>query len=105
MHVIPVTHNYDPEGVFLGNVCDLEPGEAECVLNRIRRSGRRQIKPTYLRRRFEAEAWLIAERRRLLGGTPGKGRSISSLGILRMARIHRGLAPSSCRFARCRRMS
>lgn len=72
MHVIPdvVTHNYDPGGVFLGNVCDLEPGEAECVLDRIRQSGRRQIKPNYLRRRFETEAWLIAERHRLLGGTP-----------------------------------
>ncbi len=71
MNVIPdvVTHNYDPGGVFLANVCDLERGEAECILDRIRQSGRRQIKPTYLRRRFETEAWLIAERRRLLGNT------------------------------------
>jgi len=72
MPVMPdmVTHNYDPGGLFLGNVCDLEPAEAERVLDRIRSSGRRQIKPTYMRRRLETEAWLIAERRRLLGDTP-----------------------------------
>ncbi|MGO1080083.1 hypothetical protein [Inquilinus sp. CA228] len=71
MSVMPdvVTHNYDPGGLFLGNVCDLPPVEAEQVLDRIRTSGRRQIKPIYLRKRLETEAWLMAERRRLLGTT------------------------------------
>jgi hypothetical protein len=64
-----VTHNYDPEGAFLGNICDLDPSDAEQVLQRIRSSGRRQIKQNYLRRRLETEDWLIQERRRLLGDT------------------------------------
>ncbi len=64
-----VTHNYDPRGVLLGSLCDLHPVEADRVLDRIRISGRRQIKQNYLRRRLETEAWLITERRRLLGST------------------------------------
>jgi hypothetical protein len=64
-----ITHNYDPAGVLFGNLCDLPLHEAEAVLQRIRRSGKRSIKENYLRRRLETEAWLIAERERLLGRT------------------------------------
>jgi hypothetical protein len=72
MNTIPdiVTHNYDPEGVFLGNLCEQAPPDAEKVLDRIRKSGRRTIKENYLSRRLATEAWLISERRRLLGRTP-----------------------------------
>jgi hypothetical protein len=65
-----LTHNYDPEGVFLSNLCDLSSAEAENVLHRIHQSGKRAVKANYLRRRFETEAWLIGERQRLLGQTP-----------------------------------
>src|SRR5215468_816913 len=64
-----VTHNYDPGGVFLGNLCDLPPAEAESVLQAIRESGKRLVKPNYLTRRLNAEAWLMGERQRLLGPT------------------------------------
>lgn len=65
-----LTHNYNPEGPFLANLCDLPDDQAEAVLNRIRGSGKRSIKANYLRRRRETETWLIRERQRLLGGTP-----------------------------------
>lgn len=71
MDTIPqiVTHNFDPEGVFLSNLCDLPPAEAEQVLQRIRASGRRTVNPKYLERRLATEAWLIGERKRRLGCT------------------------------------
>ncbi|RWO08717.1 MAG: hypothetical protein EOS08_31800 [Mesorhizobium sp.] len=71
MNTIPevVTHNYDPGGVFLANLCDLPLGEAEQVLQRIRDAGKRTIKANYLGRRLKTEAWLINERQRLLGQT------------------------------------
>ncbi len=64
-----VTHNYDPRGIFLANLCDLPSAEAEKILQGIRDTGRRTIKPDYLGRRLETEAWLIAEKQRLLGKT------------------------------------
>ena len=65
-----LTHNYDPEGVFLSNLCDLPSIEAESVLQRIHQSGKRIVKASYFHRRLETEAWLIRERQRLLGQTP-----------------------------------
>ncbi|RWM08975.1 MAG: hypothetical protein E5X80_06380 [Mesorhizobium sp.] len=61
MNTIPkvVTHNYDPEGIFLANLCDLPTADAEKVLQRIRDSGKRTVKANYLQRRFDTEAWLI----------------------------------------------
>ncbi len=71
MNALPdvITHNYHPEGVFLANLCDLPPDEAEGILQSYRDLGRRTIKADYLRRRLDTEAWLIAERQRLLGHT------------------------------------
>lgn len=71
MNTIPkvVTHNYDPEGAFLANLCDLPLADAEKVLQRIRDSGKRTVKANYLQRRFDTEAWLICERQRRLGRT------------------------------------
>jgi hypothetical protein len=39
MRTIPeiVTHNYDPGGVFLANLCDLLPADAEQVLRLCRK--------------------------------------------------------------------
>ena len=67
-----VTHNYDPDGVFLGNLCDLPRAQAEAVLQRIRESGRRIIRPDYLEKRHRTEEWLIGARRMLLGETSRK---------------------------------
>jgi hypothetical protein len=71
MNTIPkvVTHNYDPEGAFLANLCDLPLADAETVLQRIRDSGNRNIKSNYLQRRLDTEAWLISEKQRRLGRT------------------------------------
>jgi hypothetical protein len=51
-----MTHNYDPNGAFLRNLCDLSEIEAERVLDRLRAAGRR-IKADYFRRRLETEQW------------------------------------------------
>ncbi|MDB5553741.1 MAG: hypothetical protein JWL86_3725 [Rhizobium sp.] len=64
-----ITHNYHPEAVFLANLCDLSPDEAEKILQHRRDSGWRATKENYFRRRLETETWLIAERQRLLGHT------------------------------------
>jgi hypothetical protein len=85
-----VTHNYDPEGIFLANLCDLPQAEAEQTVQRIRDTGKRIIKANYLGKRLETEAWLISERQRLRGERAAKGRSISSSAISPTARIHRG---------------
>jgi hypothetical protein len=65
-----ITHNFDPAHGAGRNICDLAPAEAERVLDEIRASGRRTIKPDYLARRLVVEDWLIAERRHKLGKTP-----------------------------------
>lgn len=65
-----VTHNYDPDGVFLGNICSLPLLEAEAVLQRIRQSGRRRIRSNYLAKRHRTEDWLTRRRQTLLGKTP-----------------------------------
>lgn len=62
-----LTHNYDPERGPFRNVCTLSEDEAEHILNEIRASGRRNLKPDYLPRRLATEAWLRAERTRKLG--------------------------------------
>jgi hypothetical protein len=69
MNVLPdvVTHNYHPDGLFLANICDHPTDEAQKILQHHRDSGRGTLKANYLRRRLETEAWLIAERQRLLG--------------------------------------
>ena len=63
-----MTHNYDPNGAFLRNLCDLSEIEAERILDRLRAAGRR-IKTDYFRRRLETEQWLIGERKKKLGST------------------------------------
>ena len=72
MAVIPdvITHNYDPARGCLRNLCDLPPKDAERVLDDIRASGKRSIKPSYLQRRLRTEAWLIEQRTGKLGYTP-----------------------------------
>jgi hypothetical protein len=64
-----VTHTYDPARGPFRNLCDLRDDAAEAVLDAIRRSGTRTIKPDYLPRRRATEAWLAAESQRLLGAT------------------------------------
>ncbi len=64
-----ITHNYDPSRPFLKNLCELPPEDAEAVLQDIRASGRRDIKPNYLSRRLATESWLIREKDRCLGPT------------------------------------
>lgn len=63
-----ITHNYDPNGAFLHNLCDLPDAEAEEILDRFRATGSR-LKPDYLQRRHAAEDWLIRERIAKLGST------------------------------------
>jgi len=63
------THNYDPDGAFLSNICNLPLLQAEAVLQRIRRSGLRKIRSNYLEKRHRTEEWLISGRRKLLGRT------------------------------------
>jgi hypothetical protein len=65
-----VTHNYHPDGQFLGNVCDRPLAEAEKILSHRRQAGGRSLKANYLKRRLQTEAWLIEERKHLLGSTP-----------------------------------
>lgn len=65
-----VTHNYDPARGRLRNICDLPQGEAEKVLEDIRASGVRSIKPNYLMRRLQVKDWLMAERAARLGPSP-----------------------------------
>lgn len=65
-----ITHNFDSTRGAGRNICDLALADAERVLDEIRASGRRSIKPDYLARRLTVEDWLIAERRRKLGKTP-----------------------------------
>jgi hypothetical protein len=62
-----VTHNYDPARGACRNLCALAQADAETVLDDIRASGKRTIKPNYLRRRLATEDWLISEARRKLG--------------------------------------
>jgi hypothetical protein len=64
-----ITHNYDPRRGPCRNICDPSEVQAERVLDEIRASGLRAIKPSYLERRRLTEEWLIRERRRLLGPT------------------------------------
>jgi hypothetical protein len=64
-----ITHNYDPNGAFLKNLCDLPEGEAEQILDRRGATRGRTIKSNYLRRRLVTEEWLIGERSRKLGST------------------------------------
>lgn len=71
MEMIPdvVTHNYDPARGPFRNICELPEIEAERILQEIRKSGLRSIKPDYLQRRRITEDWLIQERRQKLGAT------------------------------------
>ncbi len=62
-----ITHNYDPDRGPCRNICELAEVEAARVLDEIRASGLRSIKPEYLPRRRQTEDWLIQERRRKLG--------------------------------------
>lgn len=64
-----VTHNFDPDGAFLANLCDLPINQAEKILECRAKAGGRAVKANYLRRRLETEGWLIGERQRLLGQT------------------------------------
>ncbi|MGH9855617.1 MAG: hypothetical protein ACREBD_37765 [Blastocatellia bacterium] len=62
-----LTHNYDPKRGPFRNICTLSEDEAEHVLNEIRATGKRNLKPDYLPRRLATETWLRAERTRKLG--------------------------------------
>jgi len=62
-----ITHNYDPDRGAFRNLCSLPEAEAEKILREIGASGKRRIKPSYLKRRFATERWLLAERIRKLG--------------------------------------
>lgn len=64
-----ITHNYDPSRGIGKNICNLPVDQAELVLEDIRASGTRKIKPNYLERRIVVESWLIAERHKKLGET------------------------------------
>jgi hypothetical protein len=64
-----ITHNYDPARGVGRNICHLPESDAERILDEIRRSGSRNIKPDYLKRRMATEDWLISERQRKLGKT------------------------------------
>jgi len=64
-----ITHNYDPARGPCRNICALPDVEAERILDDIRASGLRNLKPDYLQRRRSTEDWLIRERRRKLGPT------------------------------------
>ncbi len=64
-----ITHNYDPSGTFLQNLCDLPEIQAERILDRLRAAGTRNLKADYLQRRLVTEDWLIRERRKKLGPT------------------------------------
>lgn len=63
------THNYDPDRGPCRNICDLSDAEASKILDEIRESGLRSIKPDYLQRRRLTEEWLGRERQRKLGPT------------------------------------
>jgi hypothetical protein len=65
-----VTHTYDPRRGPLRNLCDLPVPLAVALLAEIAAEGRRRLKPDYLARRQATEAWLLAERTRLLGPPP-----------------------------------
>lgn len=69
IRVIPqiITHNYDPDHGAFGNICDLPDSEAEHILGALRVSGKRRLKPDYLKRRRATEQWLRSERTRKLG--------------------------------------
>jgi hypothetical protein len=64
-----ITHNYDPDRGPCRNICDLSDAEATKILDEIRVSGLRSIKPDYLQRRRLTEEWLGRERHRKLGPT------------------------------------
>jgi len=65
-----VTHTYDPRRGPLRNLCDLPVPLAAALLAEIAAEGRRRLKPDCLARRQATEAWLLAERQRLLGPPP-----------------------------------
>lgn len=69
MSLLPnvITHNYDPARGPFRNICTLAADEAERILDEIRKTGRRRLKPNYLQRRFATEGWLYEERTRKLG--------------------------------------
>lgn len=60
-------HNYDPIRGPFRNICTLACDEAERILDEIRKTGKRRLKPNYLQRRIATEEWLYAERTRKLG--------------------------------------
>jgi len=62
-----ITHNYDPARGPFRNICTVTCDEAELILDEIRKSGKRKLKPNYLQRRITTEEWLYAERTRKLG--------------------------------------
>lgn len=72
MYEVPevITHNYDPARGAFRNICALARQDAERILEEIRASGKRKIKPDYLQRRHSVEDWLIGKRQEKLGETP-----------------------------------
>ncbi len=62
-----ITHTFDPARRACQNICTLGKADAENILQDIRASGQRSIKPDYLRRRMLTEDRLIAERQKKAG--------------------------------------
>lgn len=69
MVLIPddITHNNDPVRGIAKNLCNLPVDRAERVLEDIRSSGKRKIRPNHLKRWLNIEEWLVAERRKKCG--------------------------------------
>jgi hypothetical protein len=56
-----VTHRYDPVRGACRNLCALPDGEAEFILDQLRRTTRPRLKAGYLARRRATETWLSQE--------------------------------------------
>ncbi len=56
-----ITHNYDPLRGPFRNICDSSEAKAEAILSEIRKSGKRHVSRSYLKRRLAVEQWLRSE--------------------------------------------
>ncbi|TXJ09191.1 MAG: hypothetical protein E6Q28_15930 [Afipia sp.] len=72
LHTLPavVTHNFHPDRGAFRNVCSLPAEDAGRIIASIRLGGHAYLREDYLRRRMQAEKWLIAECRRKIGAPP-----------------------------------
>ena len=75
-----VTHLYDPEVGVCPDLCSLSDLDAERVLDRLRRTHRPSLKPTYLSRRRATERWLSEQASKVLRRRFKEGPSYFFLG-------------------------